>query len=754
MKKAIAISIFLMAAAMTHADTETVDGITWTYTVANGVASVGGGSSSSTAVPKSTSGSITIPSTLGGYTVTSIGDSAFYYCTELTNVSLPNSVVSIGQSAFYYCKGLESVTMPNSVTNIGDGAFSCSGLTNLLIPDAVAYIGEHAFHGCGGLTDVMIPNSVISIGRYAFSWCSGLTSITVGSGNSVYSSVNGLLLSKDGTSLICGVNGDVVIPNGVTCIGYGAFSMFSGLTSVMIPDSVTDIESDAFFRCSGLTSITVGSGNSVYSSVNGLLLSKDGTTLICGVNGDVIIPKTVTSVKPRAFDPCSGLTSIIVESGNTTYSSINGLLLSKDEKTLIKGVNGDVIIPDGVTSIKGGAFEHFNGLTSVTIPNSVTNFSSYAIQDCSGLTNVIFFGDCPTSFNEWTFSHLYHMTIHVSRYASGWDEAIAEGTWMGYPICYVDIAEDRMLCDYWELPDGTIRLDKYTGRNVDEIYVPQTIDGKIVSAISWQAFSSCAGLKSITIPSTVTWIEDEAFAFCTSLTSVTYLGDAPDVGINIYKGTPRSLVIHVPEGSIGWADDFSDALPSAWNGRRIVYTSDSGSGDSGSIGGGTGAKQVALTVTNVVVHYVLNSVVPEIAVPVSGDAGFVTVVTEIKGGVVAVAESWAENYPSFAAKFGSVFTAALTKPSGKRDAQGNALMVWQDYVAGTDPTDENDVFKASITLVDGVPLVSYTPELPEAEKAKRKYTTYGKARLQDAEWSVVDGDADKYNFFKVTVEMR
>ena len=152
--------------------------------------------------------------------------------------------------------------------------------------------------------------------------------------------------------------------------------------------------------------------------------------------------------------------------------------------------------------------------------------------------------------------------------------------------------------------------------------------------------------------------------------------------------------------------------------------------------------------------YQISDGAAEIAVPVSGDTGFVTVVTEIKGGAVAVAESWSEKYPSFVEKFGSDFSAALTKPSGKRDPQGNALLVWQDYVAGTDPTDENDVFKASVTLVDGVPQVSYTPELPETEKAKRKYTTYGKARLQDAEWSVVDGDADKYNFFKVTVEMR
>lgn len=104
--------------------------------------------------------------------------------------------------------------------------------------------------------------------------------------------------------------------------------------------------------------------------------------------------------------------------------------------------------------------------------------------------------------------------------------------------------------------------------------------------------------------------------------------------------------------------------------------------------------------------------------------------------------------------FGADFSSALTKPTGKRDSQGNALLVWHDYVAGTDPTKEDDVFKASITMVDGSPVISYTPELPESEKSKRKYTIYGKTRLQDDEWQIVDDNASIYNFFKVTVEMK
>ena len=111
--------------------------------------------------------------------VTSIGDFAFYDCSDLTSVTIPNSVTSIGEHAFDGCSGLTSVTIPNSVTSIGNGAFSgCSGLTSITIPNSVTNIGKSAFLGCTGLTSITIPNSVTSIGDYAFGVCEGLTSIT------------------------------------------------------------------------------------------------------------------------------------------------------------------------------------------------------------------------------------------------------------------------------------------------------------------------------------------------------------------------------------------------------------------------------------------------------------------------------------------------------------------------------------------------------------------------------------------------
>ena len=139
----------------------------------------------------------------------------------------------------------------------------------------------------------------------------------------------------------------------------------------------------------------------------------------------------------------------------------------------------------------------------------------------------------------------------------------------------------------------------------------------------------------------------------------------------------------------------------------------------------------------------------------TGAEGLVCVVWEVKGsGAIAVPDTWAAKYPDFADAFGANLAQALVKPSGKRAADGSPMYVWQDYVAGTDPTDLNDVFKATISYVDGEPLVSWTPELPPEQAALRKYTIYGKAKLSDADWSVINGNASAYNFFKVTVEMK
>ena len=197
--------------------------------------------------------SVTIPNS-----VTSIEKQAFYGCSGLTSVTIPNSVTSIGDYAFYSCSGMTSVEIPNSVTSIGIGAFyGCTGLTSVTIPNSVTSIGIGAFQECIGLTSVTIPNSVTSIGREAFYGCSGLTSLSVETGNTVYDSRNNCnaIIKSSTNTLIFGCQ-NTTIPNSVTSIEYYAFRECTGLTSVTIPNSVTSNGDGAFYSCSNLTSVT------------------------------------------------------------------------------------------------------------------------------------------------------------------------------------------------------------------------------------------------------------------------------------------------------------------------------------------------------------------------------------------------------------------------------------------------------------------------------------------------------------------
>lgn len=172
----------LVAVLPLAAATETVDGISWEYEDDHGQYGVGG-VVVSPADRTSMSGKVVIPSRLGGKPVTSVGIWAFFGCSGLTSVTIPNGVTSIGVMAFYGCSGLTSMTIPDGVTCIGDSAFTdCSSLTSVTIPNSMTSIGPAAFGCCKKLTRLVIPNSVTSIGSQAFYECLGLRNMTIPSG--------------------------------------------------------------------------------------------------------------------------------------------------------------------------------------------------------------------------------------------------------------------------------------------------------------------------------------------------------------------------------------------------------------------------------------------------------------------------------------------------------------------------------------------------------------------------------------------
>ena len=196
----------------------------------------------------SATGELIIQDTIGGKPVTSIGGNAFFGCTSLTSITIPESVVSIGDSAFAYCTSLTSVTIPDSVTSIGNVAFGvCESLTSIMIPDGVTIIGNLAFIGCTSLTSITIPDSVTTIGGYTFSDCSKLTSIDIPDSVTI--------IGSDAFSG-CSSLSDITIPDGVTSIEVGTFSGCTSLTRITIPESVVSIGDSAFAYCTSLTSIT------------------------------------------------------------------------------------------------------------------------------------------------------------------------------------------------------------------------------------------------------------------------------------------------------------------------------------------------------------------------------------------------------------------------------------------------------------------------------------------------------------------
>jgi BspA type Leucine rich repeat region (6 copies) len=301
--------------------------------------------------------SVTIPDS-----VTNIGDYAFDLCSSMTNFTFGTGLTSIGVQSFILCSSLTSITIPDSVTTIGNGAFQqCQSLTNFVFGSGVTTIGSSALCLCSNLTSITVPNSVTNIGTYAFLHCAGLTNINIGNG---VTSIGQYPL--DGCTNLASAT--IGIPN----IEYGLFLSLTrlggacpSLTSLTLLDSVTNIGNYAFDLCTGLTNIT--------------------------------IPQSVTSIGIGVF-PIS-VTAINVDSNNTSYSSLNGVLFDASQSTLVQ-------YPLGLTT------------SSYTVPITVTNLGTNAFEFNLYLRQIYFMTNAPSYAGPAFF--LSYATIYYLPGTTGW----------------------------------------------------------------------------------------------------------------------------------------------------------------------------------------------------------------------------------------------------------------------------------------------------------------------------------------------
>ena len=325
MSKIVALCCSAMTAAHLLAATMTLDGISWSFTISDGAATLGGGMFVSRAVSTSTTGHLVIPEMLGDYSVTSIRNGAFLGCRGLLSVTIPGSVTNIGYRAFCGCSGLTNFIVNSSnfyfksergllLSKNGTSLVAVpGGLSNVIIPGSVTEIRESAFEGCTRLSEVEIPEGVKSIGDFSFCECDGLTNVS--------------------------------LPNSVTNIGFCAFARCNRLTSMVIPDSVSGIGERAFADCHGLARIVMpntvkriknsafeGTGLKSVAIPDSVEYIGEKAFAACNSLANVVIGRGVTNIGNSAFADCNELLSFEVEAGNRCFKSENGLLLSRDGK--------------------------------------------------------------------------------------------------------------------------------------------------------------------------------------------------------------------------------------------------------------------------------------------------------------------------------------------------------------------------------------------------------------------------------------
>lgn len=439
---------------------------------------------------------------------TSIGEYALFQCSALQNVELSLDIQSIGEHAFEKCFSLQSIALPEGITRIENGTFSeCVSLADVDVASDLTYVGESAFASCEQLVSIYLGNLLEEISSFAFSNCKALTS--------------------------------VVVPSTVTRIGDSAFFNCASLSQLELHEGLSEICADAFAECSSLKSLTIPSSvSNVSVGAFANCMIEDLTMpqvfgnylafIFGGLNGygdNYIIPSTLVSVTitdsnvpEYAFSQCSNIQTITIDNAAVVYDNAFSYCSSLTQ----------VNLPETLTSIGENAFYNCSSLSQIELPSSLTNIAQSVFSSCSALESIVI-PSSVTSIGSGAFSYCYG--IKEINLPSAYGDSFSN--LFGY----------SMPSELKKITFGstTVPSNYFSGwSNVEEIVLENTTE------IGSNAFNSCYSLKSITLPSTLTTINDWAFSYCSSLSSVVLPSSLSVIRAYAFYNCPSLMSIVLP----------------------------------------------------------------------------------------------------------------------------------------------------------------------------------------------------------------
>ena len=450
---------------------------------------------------------------------------------------------------------LQSIVLPKGITTIGDDAFSYNtSLTSIKIPNTVTSIGKRAFQGCTNLTSIEIPDTVTYIGDYCFSGCNRLQKIKL---SKKIQTINQRLLQG------CSSLTEIEIPEGVKSIGYAAFSSCSKLTTITLPASLTSLSGAAIAGLSRLTEVKVADGNNSFKFENGILLSKDGKTMYMALLTltEINVPNGVVSI---VGDTLSGSSATKIILPDTVSSNLSGTVfngMNKLTKIELSSTSKNLKLVDGnLYSYDGKRFIKYMGTSKTfTVPEGVETLVSRCITKSMTTLNL------PSTLKViegWSLSSMSGVNL-LNIPAS----VTTMYTYSFSADTKLRVAEGNST---YKSIDDVLILNKagtkvmMANRNTTTYNIPNT-----VTEIGKSAFYYCSKMTSITIPDSVTTIGAGAFEGCSSLTEITIPQSVTSIGSDafVYCGKLMAINIKGEEGRISggpWGAQYGNRVIN-WN---------------------------------------------------------------------------------------------------------------------------------------------------------------------------------------------